>query len=412
MTSHLGLFQGYGIELEYMVVDRRTLDVRPIVDELIKDVTGSYLGDVENDLIDWSNELALHVLELKNNHPVPHMEGLQKHFHQEVLRINDLLGAFDALLMPTAMHPWMNPDIETKLWPHSNKEVYSHYNQVFNCSGHGWSNLQSSHINLPFSNDEEFEKLHAATRLVLPLIPALAASSPFFEGSRHNGALDQRLEFYFKNQKRIPSIIGDGIPEQVWSIKDYHSQILAPMYQDIAPFDQEGILQHDWLNSRAVIPKFSRNCLEIRNMDIQESPTADLSIIQWIVALVKSLCEEQFCSLEMQKSMTSSDLKVLMLSTIKDAEAANISHPEYLKLFTGSTSARSAQSLLQNLHEKYLASRLEDSEKASVEEALLNGTLSRRILAALQNDYRHENLLNIYRRLAECLQINSTFYAN
>ena len=37
----LGLFEGVGIELEYMIVTRDTLDVLPIADELLKAVVGS-----------------------------------------------------------------------------------------------------------------------------------------------------------------------------------------------------------------------------------------------------------------------------------------------------------------------------------------------------------------------------------
>ena len=41
-------------------------------------------------------------------------------------------------------------------------------------------------LNLPFSSDEEFGRLHAAIRLLLPLLPALAASSPLVEVYRAN----------------------------------------------------------------------------------------------------------------------------------------------------------------------------------------------------------------------------------
>ena len=35
------LFDGFGLELEYMIVNRETLDVLPIADELLKAVVGS-----------------------------------------------------------------------------------------------------------------------------------------------------------------------------------------------------------------------------------------------------------------------------------------------------------------------------------------------------------------------------------
>ena len=66
----LRLFEGTGIELEYMIVNRDTLDVLPIADELLKTVVGSYTNDYEKEGICWSNELALHVVELKTCGPV------------------------------------------------------------------------------------------------------------------------------------------------------------------------------------------------------------------------------------------------------------------------------------------------------------------------------------------------------
>ena len=112
-----------------------------------------------------------------------------------------------ARLMPTGMHPWMNPRAETVLWPDDGSSIYESYDRLFDCRSHGWSNLQSMHINLPFADDEQFARLHAATRLVLPLLPALAASSPVVDG-KPTGLMDYRLEAYRTNQARMPSITG------------------------------------------------------------------------------------------------------------------------------------------------------------------------------------------------------------
>ena len=67
----LRAFEAYGIEIEYMVVDTATLAVRPIVDELLRAHAGRITGDFEDGAITWSNELALHVVELKHTAPSP-----------------------------------------------------------------------------------------------------------------------------------------------------------------------------------------------------------------------------------------------------------------------------------------------------------------------------------------------------
>ncbi|MCH5375821.1 MAG: glutamate-cysteine ligase family protein, partial [Planctomycetes bacterium] len=241
------LFERFGVELEYMIVDARSLDVLPITDRVLHAVAGEYLSEIELGAISWSNELALHVIELKTSDPIDRLDGLAEHFQEHVGRINEILQPLGGRLMPTAMHPWMDPHSEMKLWPHEFNRIYEAFNRVFDCRGHGWANLQSVHLNLPFADDDEFARLHAAIRLLLPIMPALAASSPVMDG-RVTGCMDNRLDVYRNNAGRIPRVSGRVIPEPVFSRRAYHEEILQPLYRDIAPLDPDGTLQHEWLN--------------------------------------------------------------------------------------------------------------------------------------------------------------------
>ena len=92
-APRIHLFQGYGIELEYMLVDRDSLEVKPITDELIKHETGAYQSDFENGMVTWSNELVLHVVELKSTRPENNFNGLENAFAENVRRINAILAA-------------------------------------------------------------------------------------------------------------------------------------------------------------------------------------------------------------------------------------------------------------------------------------------------------------------------------
>ncbi len=149
--SRIHLFQGFGIELEYMLVDRDTLAVKPVTDELLKHELGDYGSEFENGMVTWSNELVLHVIELKSTRPESNFSALESAFADNIHRINTLLAARNTMLLPTAAHPFMDPLTETKLWPHDSNDVYEVYNKIFDCRGHGWSNLQSSHLNLPLA---------------------------------------------------------------------------------------------------------------------------------------------------------------------------------------------------------------------------------------------------------------------
>ncbi|RKS53003.1 carboxylate-amine ligase [Gillisia mitskevichiae] len=400
------LFEVFGIELEYMLVQNINLKITPIVDKLMILKNGSIISDISNGEIEWSNELVAHVVELKTNGPTNNLESLDVLFHENILEINSLLIAENAKLMPSASHPLMNPETEMKLWEHHYSEIYSLYNKIFDCRGHGWSNVQSMHLNLPFYGDEEFEKLHAAIRILLPIIPALSASSPIFDG-KSTGFLDSRMEVYKTNQKEIPEMTGKVIPEQVFSKEDYIKQIFEPINKAIEPFDTDKILDKHFLNSRGAIARFDRNAIEIRVIDIQECPKADIAIAVLIIETLKLLVSEELVALEDQKKWHEDDLFPIFNEVIKDAEKTKISNFEYLNLFDVEKDC-SAGDLWQILYQR-VSEEISPKHRRSIEFILSNGSLATRIQKGISNDYSVENIKSVYSRLVTCLETND-FY--
>ncbi len=404
----LGLFQGYGVELEYMIVHRETLAVLPVTDALLRAAAGRTVNEVKRGPLRWSNELVLHVVELKTNGPAEALEGLAGEFSRQALEINRLLEPFSGMLMPGAMHPWMDPDIETKLWPHGNRDIYNAYNQVFGCRGHGWSNLQSAHLNLPFADDDEFGRLHAAVRLVLPLLPAIAAASPVV-GGKVTGLLDNRLEVYRFNQARIPSITGQVIPEAAFTREAYQKVILEAMYRDIAPHDPAGILQEEWLNSRGAIARFERNTIEIRLLDVQECPAADLAIQQLVVAVIRELVSETRATREAQQAWHESQLAGIFTTVLREGRGCLIEDARYLALFGVDAASMTVGELWQTLAERLIPHQ---NEAWSALQVIFDeGPLARRLLAALGDDPDRDRLAAVYRELCDCLQEGVLFRA-
>lgn len=406
----LHLFEGFGIELEYMIVGADNLAVRPIADELLRQVGGSYDLDVERGPIAWSNELALHVVELKTNGPAKSLAGLHQLFHNDIEYINTLLSRMDARLLPTAMHPWMDPATEVRLWPHANDAIYRKFDEIFDCRGHGWGNLQSTHINLPFEGDREFGALHAAIRLVLPVIPGLAASSPLV-GGESGGFFDTRLEIYRNNSKRIPSVTGLVIPERVFTRKEYEEGLLGRIYTDLAPFDPEGVLRHEWANSRGCIARFDRMAVEIRIIDIQECPHADIAVAAAIVAAVRGLVEERWSGSKEQRRWDEKELAAMLLAVIKDADLAIIDNPPFLEAFGYPERGRArVRDLWQHVVESMLA---QDPDYADYSEALdtilTQGCLARRIASAAGAGADRDTVHEIYAELANCVGQNTLF---
>ncbi|MCA1779653.1 MAG: hypothetical protein LC637_09785 [Xanthomonadaceae bacterium] len=400
----LHAFTGYGIELEYMLVDRDTLATRPIADVLLTDRNGDIANEVAHDELAWSNELVRHVVELKTNGPATTLDGLEDNFHADLVAINGLLEPHGACLLPTAMHPLFEPDRETVLWPFGQNEIYAAYNRIFDCRGHGWSNLQSMHINLPFADDAEFTRLHAAIRVVLPLIPALSAASPFEQG-RSTGWMDTRLRYYRDNQREVPEISGQVIPEAVASIDDYHAQILQPMYRAIAPFDCDGVLVDDWLNSRAAIARFERQTIEIRIIDLQECPAADLTIARAVVALIKRLYDGEIVDFDRQQAFDHSELADLLFECARYGGAARIDHSDWLKAFGLTQPMTAAHAWRTMLQRGWLGSD-PDGHLGMI---LQQGTLAERILRRTGNEPGPAAIISAYRELAQCLGENRLF---
>lgn len=350
----LRAFEGFGIEIEYAIVDRDSFDVRPVADRLLEEAAGAPASELERGRIAWSNELSLHVIELKTNGPAPCLDGVADDFAAELRYIDELLAPRGARVLPCAMHPWMDPGREQRLWPHEQTEIYHAYDRIFGCRGHGWANLQSTHLNLPFADDEEFVRLHTAIRTLLPLLPAVAAASPFVDG-RVSGLLDTRLEVYRGNQARVPEIAGRVVPDYVASIDEYHARILEPMYRAIAPYDADGVLHGEWLNSRGAIARFDRDAIEIRVLDAQESPRADLDVVRAVTALVRALYEERASSLAAQAALPTSRLADLFEQTLRLADAAPVEDAAYLAALGVAGPPRSAGEVWQELLARHAA---------------------------------------------------------
>ena len=464
MTNYK-LWERFGVEMEFMIVDRDTLNVLPRADvPLGKDKDGNQLSDIEYDDIGLSNELVSHVLEFKCAHPKSTFEGLGKRFFHEIRRANKKLEKINAMLLPSACHPFMDP-AEMKLWPYDCLDIYQTYDRIFNCKGHGWANLQSTHLNLSFDGDEEFGELHAAIRLLLPLIPAIAASSPYLD-SKYTGYRDARINVYRHNQDKVPEITGQVIPEQAYSYDEYNKMIFDKVKKAIAPYDTEHLLNHFFLNSRGAIARFDRGAIEIRLVDIQECPNADIAIAELEIATLKAIVNGKFAASRSGNAAASSEvagssntegisevansvphslkeyreflrnfdttrLAELLNKTVKDAENATINWAEYLSVFgmnfattSASTSpvttpaatspasspanAVTAGDLWKHIY-SVVKNDLTEVSQSVMEKMLERGTLSSALYKALGDNPSRKAFVTEYKKLADCLAHNRLY---
>lgn len=393
----LSWFEAVGIELEYMIVDTETLAVRPIAERALVDDAGIIANEVEHGDVAWSNELARHVIEIKTNGPVPSVSGLAPRLSEHLARIDAMLAPSGARLLGTAMHPLMDP-AAVSLWPFDDATIYRAFDRIFSCRGHGWANLQSMHINLPFQGDDELHRLHSAIRAALPILPALAASSPVVDG-RVTGALDTRLRVYRDNCRRIPSVTGQVVPEVARSRADYEQRILARIYDDLAPLDPDGTLRHEWVNARGAIARFDRMAVEIRVLDVQEHPASDMAIAAAVIALVRALGEERYAPIAALDALSEARLAELLEQCIQSGDGALIADIDYLAALGWRKGPVRARDLW--LH---VAGELDaiGHEHTSFWRRFADaGCLARRIVAMLEDGGA---LVDVYRQLADELR--------
>jgi carboxylate-amine ligase len=381
------LFSVHGVEIEYAIARRPDGVAAPLAAELLTALGGGpdshpAFGETELD-----NELAAHVLEIKARNPAPRLLSLLPGFNEAIREVNAALARFEASLLPGGMHPFMDPARESRLWDHEDNAIYAAYDRVFGCRGHGWFNVQSAHLNLPFNGDAEFSLLHNGVSLILPLLPALAAASPIWDG-KPGPWLDGRLYHYLRNQQRIPEIMGPLVPEPVGSEAEYRDRILAPMYAAVAPFDPGGVLREEWLNSRAAIARFERSAIEIRCLDTQECPLADLALCHFAVCLLKLVLDAGDPH-EAHARLPGGLLRAFFLETAKTGLKARMPREYPAGLFGAGVGGESVGDFLQSLlSEAYRRSEADEERifRPVIEDRLRNGNLADRMLRQWETD--------------------------
>ena len=405
----LGLFQGFGIEIEWMIVDAETLDIRGRADWLLAQVAGAEAVEHVDGPITWVNELARHLVEAKSTDPMPNVYGQQVGFADAAAKINAVLAQDGLCLLPGPMHPWMNPASEYELFPHGQHDIYALFDRVFDCRGHGWTNLQSTQINLPFAGDGEFGALMAAVRVLLPILPALSAGSPFIEG-RRAAERNHRLAVYASNCARVPSITAHVIPEPVFTTGAFRDKVLAPIGRDMAEFDPDGILEAEWVNARGAIVRFSRNCIEIRVMDTQESAQADIALCELVVATAHGLVEQRWSSLAAQQSASQRGLVQAYTHAVRGGELAEFSGQAFTGLFGAPRSTLSGHALWAHLIEQAAsAGQLSADAEGHLEHWLRHGSLATRLIRAAGEKPTQQSLHRAYANLAQTLADNTSY---
>ncbi len=376
------------------------LKAMPIADRIIKDFYGRIVNSVERDGFSFGKELQLHVLEVRSNNPFESPMEFEETMQRAVLELLSFLGKrYRAKLLGAGMHPLLRIE-ETDVWPHRHRQIYEAYGKIFNLKQHGWLNIQSFQLNIPYFNEGEAILMHNALANICAYLPAISASSPIYEG-RIGEYVDNRLRFYVESQKEVPSITGRVIPEYASSFKQYKEEVIERYSQDLARAGADKcLLYKEWVNSRGVILRFERKTLEIRVMDEQECIRSDVALSCFIRSLLKAFRNGTIPLLPTELLVNDFN------SIVKDGLNAKVLHPE-------ASTARGVCRYLFKMawmyaspeEKKYLGLVARRIEEGSLSEAL-----RREVVKKAQRMSLPEATLNVYLNLVKSLEENKPFF--
>jgi gamma-glutamyl:cysteine ligase YbdK (ATP-grasp superfamily) len=294
------------------------------------------------------------------------------------------------------MHPLLKLE-ETSIWTHRHRQIYEAYARLFNLHQHGWLNIQSFQLNLPYATEQDGVKLHNLLANIIPHLPAITASSPIYE-SKFGNNVDNRLHFYRLNQHEISSVTGDIIPEYVSSLSEYRHRIIEKYSSEMARAGADKrILHKDWVNSRGIIFRFDRRAVETRVMDEQDCIKSDVAVSCFIRALLRGLLDENPQLLPYEVLVKDYD------SVVAGGLRAN-------------PSGRPARAVCQTFYEKAWknASKEEKKYLSLVKKRIDKGNLSEIIHEAVQKKAQKtsfkEAVISVYSKLSESLIQNQPYF--
>ena len=406
---HFRPFEVAGMELEYPTVDR-DLNVVSLVEPAFRVLAGRGTSDVDLGAVGFSNEIADHVFEIKTQAPMRSLADAEAALVEGIQRFSAVLHAeFGARLLPTGMHPWFDPR-RGRLWTRSGLRVYTTYARLFDVRTHGWMNVHAAHLNLPFGREVDAMAMHTAAALLIPYLPALAASSPMYDGELQP-AVDGRLAWILEHQARIPESCGEIVPEYVEGFGDYRRRILAPMYRALDRLPDTGAIRHEFFNTRGAILRFARRAMEVRVLDTQECVRMDVAVAVFVRSALRHLSR---CVAKARVELPEHAVLVEdFRACIRDGSAARVRAP-HLEVERDADGTAEARAVLRHLLAgAQRAARRDEADLLELAGRMIEaGTLSERIRAELapvadaDDETFTEAARRIYIELIDCLEAN------
>lgn len=401
------LFDAYGFAVGYAVVDRKTLEVLPIADELLAVAQPEPAEGAKRDL-EILPGIAAHAIGFRNSRSMRKPAKWGRKLATRTGLLSAVLEKHNAMLLPGGAHPFYLPARDAKPGNGMDAGARAVCEQIFDLRGHGWSNDQPLRLDVRFDKASEFSKLHAAVRLLLPIIPGLTAASPIREGSL-TGLHDARLEAHLLAHERVPELTGAFVPEAVFEQEDHDREILVPIAQALAKCDPDHVLDPLAMNARGATTNFERGAMSIHVIDAQECASANMAVAELLITVLKALVTGRWVSTYLQRAWSVDDLQAMLMNTIKDGDKTVISNGDYLLMFGLLKQGRMPViKLWQHLFVE-LYGDLSANARQHIGHILEHGTLAARIMNAVGKRPSAERIRTTYTAMAQCLAADKSF---
>jgi hypothetical protein len=252
---------------------------------------------------------------------------------------------------------------------------------------------------LPYEKEVDAVQIHNQLANLCTYLPAITASSPIFEG-KEGPDIDNRLQFYKQNQKEVPAVAGDVIPEYVSSLDGYKRDVIGRYSADLAKAGADKkLLNREWVNSRGIIFRFDRCAVEVRVMDEQECVKSDVALACFVRSALRGLIADN-------AELLPHELLVRDFNAvIKDG----------LNTKVASSNGKTARQVCQ--HYLKIATQNADTDekkylplvKRRIEEGNLSDLIRTRVQRRAEKTVYHEAIVDVYSTLINCLRNNEPF---
>jgi glutamate---cysteine ligase / carboxylate-amine ligase len=396
-----GLLFGLQLELAYALVGQGSLDALPRADEVLSSLSGERMREVEAGNLRWINRGPLHLLRLGMRHGADSLAQAEQLLVEGLISLREHATAVEAGLLPTGMHPWLRAS-DARRWPHGGDGRDEAVLALYGKDRHGWANQQGLRLSLPFASETRFRELFSSLRFALPLLPALAASSPFVEG--HVGpARNCRLA------ARRDLLEGRSLVPPAYEGREaYQAELVEPLRRERNSVDSR-LLVFD-LCGHVLQADFDAGLIHLYALDAQECLQADLALCAFTAATAGWLMHE---TAVVDTPWPSARLAELVECSLIDAEVGVIRDTDYLELLGYPERGKCRfRELLQFLLEDKLAQDPAIVARKEILTTMRTASLATRMVTWLEQDresWGAEELFHLYRDLVQCSETNESY---